>query len=593
MQSVKKKQKKKKQNEEENENQLKRKRSKIFSQEEAEQEKGIEEKNDEDLTKEWNSYIKTIKTPSTRKKNTPLIEDVHESNENINVVVVVVDDDDNNKQQKQQPANGQKTRPTKKKKTDLFAKNREPCDLMQNDTRLNINEMMSKIASHHDQKALAIHVMPSRENQTFETLSLTNTSPYDHMLAASDMDICLEIKKHNFMRNKHAAALPLEELVENGFLAVNNECMIEVLRYVSQDFTDDINYIKDSRKVNSNRQQQVRIKSNNRGALTANGGGDTQDLSIKKLNMVFGKAFQSFGYNRRTSKEQSKRIKALGNSSRTKRFADFYENDQLYEDGNKDFRGLPVNFKMFQAMRKDNKEKYKKKDEITKNSASLTSKTEIEIIPMDYIQAYLVPQIIPSSGGGDNTANEVCGNDNSCVCKTFSPDKNMWYDAKPFYTPEEKKRLKEKRWKIPKKSKKSLLKLTVENEEEEEEEEQDEMDFDSENEEEEEEVIKNRNRLCYYCLTRQWTIQVAYNIRHEITPEKPINHFVVLCEEGQYSKHCMLKMNENGKSTGIIGPVPRFSLNNKKNVSVTKTVTEGDKRHTLYRPYLAETGMDF
>lgn len=592
MQSVKRKQKRKKKKTDEDESHLKRKRDKAFDDDNEQEEEEITTKaGDEDTTKEWNSYIKTIKTPNARKRNTS--SSVQENREGggggpsspsqgiSNTLDIEVGDS----KQKKAP-NGQKTRPTKKKKTDLFAKNREPCDLMQNDTRLNINEMMSKIASHHDQKALAVHVMPSRENQTFETLSLTNTSQYDHMLAASDMDICLEMKKYNFLRNKHAAAHPLEELVENGFLAVNNECMTEVLRYVSQDFTDDINYIKDSRKANSNKQQQLKLKSSNKGALTANGGGDTQDLSIKKLNMVFGKAFQSFGYNRRTSKEQSKRIKALGNSDRTKRFIDFFKNDQLYEeDGNKDFRELPINFKMFQTMRKENKEKYKRKDEITKNTASLTSKTDIEVIPMDYIQAYLVPQIIAPANTKDEitgvASGEVCGNGDSCVCKTFSPDKNVCYEMAPFYTPEEKKHLMEKRWRNPVKLNRRPLKLTVDEEEE----------FDSEDEEEE--MIKNTNRLCYYCLTRQWTIQVAYNIRHEITPEKPMNHFVVLCEKDQYSKHCMLKMMENGKSTGIIGPVPRFSVNNKKIVALTKTVFENDKKHTLYRPYLAETGMDF
>ena len=77
-------------------------------------------------------------------------------------------------------------------------------------------------------------------------------------------------------------------------------------------------------------------------------------------------------------------------------------------------------------------------------------------------------------------------------------------------------------------------------------------------------------------------------------PERPINYFTVQCKPNQYSPHCMLSVVENDKPTGIVGHVPRFSLNNRRIVTHQRYRYSSDNKYeTVSVPVLVETGMDF
>lgn len=522
----------------------------------------------DDIEKEWAAYVKTVKTPNARKRANSATSktDANTANSNNN-------NSEDNDSDTVKPSKSKKPRTTKKKKTDIMAKCKETNDMMRNDTELNMSELLGNTARHHQQKAHAIHVMPSREHQNVETLALgKRAGSKDAMLL--DSDICMQIKRRNFQRNRNSVALPLDELAENGFLAVNNECIDEVLRYVSSEFNDDIAYLASKRVTSSPAQ---RAPGGDKASAASRGGGgggsDPKDLSVKKLNFPFGNAYKSFGYGRRTSKGQSFRIKALRNSVRLQRFLKFYEDDELEEET--DFHQLPDDFKMFREYIAKNKARYKRKDEVLCHSGTLTPKVSQESVPLHHILRYLQPP----TGADDE---QLCSNGKDCVSNTYSPDRNVCYISQAFYTPLEEQAcrlhpfLKHRVFE----NRAAVIDREPEN-------------SDEDDDEEENPLIGNKHRLCYYCLTRLWTFQAAWNIRHEVVPEKPMNYFTVQCEQGQYSKHCMLKMEENGKSTGIFGHVPRFSRNNKRIVPVMRTVSSGNKFHAVYRAKLDETGMDF
>ena len=435
----------------------------------------------------------------------------------------------------------------KKKKSNSLLKQREPCDLMRNERRVeelqrhveviaNINE------ENCEQKTLAINLMPVRARQTAETLSIGEDKA-SHIVY-NDVDFCMEMKRMNYERSAAAAnanaeqSYALQDLMgDQGFFSVNNEHVDQVLACIVKETHIDISYANKLTQAESARKQQQQQKKNNEMVVV---GGDT---SNKKLNCIFGGVFYSFGYNKRTPQLQYKKLNSEDAIDREERFKEFYRCDQLERETM--FGVIPDDFKMFRELKRQNTEKYEKRNETLKYTAALTPKTDIEIISREYIASFRQPPI---------DGEECCANREQCVFNTFSNDKNVCYIGKVFYTENERvRRLKHQ----------------------------------------EQDDEGNTHRLCYDCLIAKWTIEWALNIQHEIVPERAINYFCVMCKPGQYSAHCMLSMIENDKFTGIVGHVTRFSHNNRRIVTHVRHTKRDGKYHQISVPVLDETGMDF
>lgn len=441
----------------------------------------------------------------------------------------------------------------KKKKSNPLLKPREPYDLMRNEARS--QELIDQIMqieniseSNHEQKALAVNLMPSRDRQTVETLRL-GVEQYDvPPVTFNDIDFSIAIKRMNYERtaqrgNDHS--YPLQDLMgDQGFLSVNNEHVEHVLKCIIKDKRNDINYAKYSKSEAA--------KAGNRNmALSANKNRGEGDTSNKKLNHIFGNNFHSFGYNRRTPQAQHKKMKAIDAVDKHERFKEFFKYDEIDEDET-NFGKLPSESKMFRKLKTQNAEKFARRNETLRDAASLTPKPDVEVLSKEYILEFRQPP-----GTGD----ALCENGAKCIFNTFSPDKTARYIGKVFYTEREKAR---------------VLKQQINGQSE---------DDGHDN--------GNGSRLCIDCLLKSWTVRWSVNIRDEVIPERPINYFTVMCKPGQYSTHCMLSVVFNNKPTGIIGHVPRFSPNNRRIVTHQRTRRYDNKHETVSVPVLVETGMDF
>jgi len=432
------------------------------------------------------------------------------------------------------------TTTTKKKtktKTDPLTKHREACDLMINDERE--RALTSKVeviedmnADNCEQRALAINVMPERGRQTAQTLALGAEHKGIHIVY-NDVDFCMEMKRRNYERSAAAAkkgvdtSCPLQELMgDQGFFSNNKEHVEQVLACINKDMGNDVAYSK-----------QCHAETVARNASSKKVACVPSDTANKKLNLISGGIYYSYGYHRRTPQLQSNKIKSQDMIDRERRFNEFYKYDQLETET--DFGEVADNFKMLREMKRHNLEKFTRRNETLRLTASLTPKTDIELVSREYVANFRQPPVV---------GEEVCANREQCVFNTFSSDKNVCYIGKVFYTEHERKHSDDG---------------------------------------------GNTHRLCYDCLIAKWTIEWALNIQHEIVPERPINYFCVMCKPGQYSPHCMLSVTENDKPTGIVGFVPRFSHNNRRIVTHVRHIKRDGKYHQISVPVLDETGMDF
>lgn len=435
----------------------------------------------------------------------------------------------------------------KKKKTNPLLKQREPCDLMCNKERSDaLAQELKEAEENNAQKALAINVMPERSRQTAETLTLGIEAMDVMPIVYNEVDFGMAIKRMNYERTAEHA-YPLQDLMgDHGFFSINNEHVEHVLKCIIKDKRTDIAYAK---------------SEGARNPATKKKGGPNLvqgDTSNKKLNQVCGNNFQSFGYNRRTPQIQHNKMKAQDAIDRLERFKEFFKNDELDEDETH-YGDVPENYKMFRKLRRAKGDKFNRRTEQLRLCAALTPKADIEEVSKEQILDARQPP-----GTGD----ALCSYGTKCIFNNFSPDKTARYIGRVFYSEREKAK---------------RLKRQVDGC----------LEEDEENEEDEEWESHNVHRLCIDCLFKRWTIQWAMNIRNEVIPERQINYFTVQCKPGQYSPHCMLSMVENNKLTGIVGHVPRFSLNNRRIVTHQRHRRTDNKYETVSVPVLVETGMDF
>ncbi len=444
-----------------------------------------------------------------------------------------------------QPKKDNKAQPKKSKKSNPLLKHREPCDLMRNEKRakslIDQMEVIEKISEdNYQQKALAVNVMPARERQNLTTLSITEDKA-NHMVF-NDTEFSREMKRLNYERSvangETGRSYPMQNLMgEQGFFSINNEHIDQVLTAIVDDKRIDIAASKRF------------IAENSRAAAAAQGknGGGGGDSSNKKLNCIFGGILYSFGYTRRTPQVQYKKAKAHDIEDRARRFEEYYAHDQLESETL--VGEYADNFTMFKAIKRQLMPEFLKRNETLRDTASLTSKTTMEVVSREYIAPFRQP---PCEG------EERCANQEDCVFYTCSDDKNAKYIGKVFYTENEKAR---------------LLKRQLSGDEPPEE--------------------GNKHLLCYECIIRKWTIEWMLNMHYERLPERPINYFTVMCKPGQYSPHCMLSQVENDKLTGIIGYVPRFSMNNLHVAIMERYVKRNGQDVLISVPVIQEIGMDF
>ncbi len=409
---------------------------------------------------------------------------------------------------------------------DALAKAKEPSDRL----RIDHDELDP---AQLEQKAMAVHTMPPRDQQTVRTLALSAPQAYYN-------DIAMDMRRMHWYRNANQKALPLQRVLEQGFLPIDNLNPEATIACLTRDLQTESQYLSHLRQSQTKQQQQ----QGGSGGV----GGAKRDLSIAKLNMINGVSFHSLNYNRRTPKDVEERMRASAQSERMQRFYEFYAQDRV--DIDVDFGAIPSTFPMFQQLQAQYGRKYQAHEAIVQDCAELVPKVEIEVVSREYIRKY---RLRPEPGV------ELCSQGAQCIFNTFSSDRHVGYVGPVFYTP-----LERKNQAIQACQKGTPLLLH-----------------------------RNPDRLCVDCLWHLWTKTHDRNVSNEVAVDKPMNHFSVECRAGQYSPLMMLTVMENDRPTGISKHVPRFSCNNRQFVALAQHHREEDKLHTVYTPFLAEVGMDF
>lgn len=286
---------------------------------------------------------------------------------------------------------------------DALAKAKEPSD------RLRIEQDELDPAAL-EQKALAVHTMPPRDQQTIKTLALSGAQAFHN-------DIAMDLKRMNWYANANQKALPLQRVLEQGFLPIDNLNPEATIACLTRDLRAESQYMSHLRAQSQAKETQ----------------GVKRDLSIAKLNSVNGVSYHSLNYNRRTPKDVEERMRESAQSERMRKFYEMYQHDRV--EVNVEFGAIPSDFPMFQQLRAQYGRKYQAHEAIVQDSADLVPKVDVEVVPREYIRKYR--QRAPD--GLDPKAVEHCSHGAQCIFMTFSSDKRVGYVGQVFYTPLERK----------------------------------------------------------------------------------------------------------------------------------------------------------
>lgn len=414
---------------------------------------------------------------------------------------------------------------------DGLSKSMDPYDRFDNNSPDKVMD-----ANSLSQKSKSTHILTDRGKQTILNLSHDKSHPY------YSNELSTPTARLNVILPR--AIYPMQRFLENGFIPVDNMNPMATIACITRNLTEECEFIADQ-KID---EAKKKAKSNNNskgknGDIGDDGmaieGNKKIDLANTKLTQLWGEdQYHSFGYHRRRPKELQAAMDKSYLSEKLENFKACYEYDCIEPDVN--FGTIPSGMRMFTQIYDKYYALYKADDQIIFDSTAMTPKIEIEVLERNYLRKYrMKPE--------PNEKVELCSRGNQCVFMVLIKAGHQGYVARVFYTKNEIKSG----------------------------------------------IIHNTEKLCIDCLLKLWTRTHDLNIFHEITVDKAMNYFSVICAPNEYSQHCMLTVIENGRRTGIEKHVPRFSENLRHNVTIVKEYDEGRQLHTTYTPYLAEIGMDF
>lgn len=289
---------------------------------------------------------------------------------------------------------------------DALAKAKEPIDRL----RIDHDELDPDAL---EQKAVAMHVIPPREQQSIKTLALSGAQAHYN-------DIAMDLRRMNWYANANQKARPLYRVLDNGFMSIDNPNPEATIACLTRDLQTESRYLSHLRQSQPPKEPAAP--------------GNKGDLSIAKLNMVNGVSYHSVNYNRRTPKDVEERMRQSAQSERMQKFFEFYAQDRI--DVNVDFGSIPSDFPMFGQLQAQFGRKYQVHEAIVQDSAELVPKVDIEVVSREYIRKYR--QRAPDTGEHSSTV-ELCSQGAQCIFASFSSDKRVGYVGQVFYTPLERK----------------------------------------------------------------------------------------------------------------------------------------------------------
>lgn len=412
-------------------------------------------------------------------------------------------------------------------------------------------------------------LLPAREHQTRETLGVTSQYVKEMAQPALQGSSTLYDQILECNRRRHSTqspqVFPLEELVRQGLLSTNLLSLDQRQDALAQQCRVDTDFIVAQLRqlhrtgITGQRLQQTAslntlTASQQRGHKKRGKNANNDDIapnscsaSQVKLSIRFGSHDETFAFERRYPNEKREHTFRLFDQENARLEAEFFAYDQLELDV--PFQVRSTRYKMTRQLTEENATRYKEKDQLTRDGSLLVPRPHFETISREYITQY---RYRPEAGA------QLCFNGHRCLSYTFSPDPNIRYVGRAFYTQRQCDQLKRG-----------------------------------------ESLDANEEGLCYDCLLLEWTRCHERHVTHQQTPLTFFNHFGVRVGPGQYPADCMLEPVFNGKETGIMGCVPRYDEKKRHiNYITRRRLVMNDDGITgvsepIQEAFVGEIGMDF
>jgi hypothetical protein len=474
----------------------------------------------------------------------------------------------------------------------------------------------------NDVKATVL--LPLRENHNIDTLKIQTSSNRREYDLPTLSDYNIKTRKHEERltttlinsndinnRNNGSYVQPMERLVEKGYISFYNLNVEDTLKAITNEHKDDISFIVDQerqKKINDTAIGKRRKRRSKKAkSVTINDAGegseeDDDDIgsTTSRIAIPFGNILSFYGFQLRTGKNELNETIEEFKKDKEIRKMKFFEDDMIEEEEEEHeeddiiFDQVPEECNMLKQLKQANYFKYKHRNEINRDIANKIPKFNDEPpLSKEYIKFY---RLRP------NSTEKLCSNGLNCLFNLCSKEENLCYIGKVFYTPRqmEVRRAKE-------------LNLHTDNKEW----------YDDFHE-------KKFNGLCIDCVLYKFTLlcyqnvagpqyrkKVTYQYLNELStgegkglddidideynefftksniPHRQFNYFTVKKEKKEYGEHCMLPVIMNGKPTGIIGNVPKYSANHRTPVIIRAKQIVDNQFKKYITNYLATTGEDF
>lgn len=401
-------------------------------------------------------------------------------------------------------------------------------------------QQLVPLRAHHSRETLSVR---GQRDELPQEASVPTPDLYQQVLNAN--------RRLYMQRNQQPR--PMEELIRHGLLSPHIATLDERQDAAARQLRVDTDFVAaqlhqlhraglpnplQARSPNELGEARKRPKlSDSDGAATG---------SQVTLSIGFGTHKHLFGYECRSVNEKREHCFALYDADQAARERAFFALDQLEEET--PFCLRPARYKMHRQLPQEEHARFAERQQVPRLASSLVPRPAWDgEVSREYVQQYLYR---PQAGA------EQCYQGQSCVCYTFSPDPNVRYVGRPFYTPHQCEQLKRG-----------------------------------------EPLEANAEGLCFYCLVLKWTRQHQRNIRQQHAVSTYFNHFTLQVGPGQFSRDAMLEPVFNGRETGVMGHVLRFD---EKKLAVSFITRRQIVRECLAAPvqpyaeaYLALQGLDF
>jgi hypothetical protein len=283
------------------------------------------------------------------------------------------------------------------------------------------------------------------------------------------------------------------------------------------------------------------LPNNNNATPNGSAGPATQ----VKLSIGFTYNDHAFGYERRQDGEKRDFCFATFDKDREQRRTEFFKDNQL--EGDTKFSVRPMKFHMMREMCEEYATQFEQRDTVMSSASPMVGRVPFEVVSRAYIRRYRFP---PTDG------QQLCYNGTQCRFFVASPDPNIRYIGRAFFTERQEEQLRRG-----------------------------------------EPLDANQCGLCIDCLLLDFTRRQTTNGSRQDAPLTQFNHFGVIEGPGEYAADSLV-CEFNGYNTGITGCVPRYDVK-KRCISYTTRHQmlpgsgDGPPVQSQVVAFIDETGQDF